>query len=217
MAESGVYNWCSFITLVILLSSAAPAPAEDKGYDGLIAPRASNPVDQDKKKPGYSGLIPGYVPDDSKNPLIKQPNTSGTFDAREVARSMDRDGDGTPDTPAAPVPLTVFEALNQPGDRFNGMLPQEYAFSDITDGIMKSVRDKGVPAEKYKENVEGAYKSLSDFASAMRQERDIPYSIYAKLGLPKLYADERRQGAEDALLHLEKALAELEEYRKQLN
>lgn len=217
-------------------TTAPPAP-DDTGYSGLLAPAPSANSNGQAPKPqepiGYSGIIPGYVGDNSASgsspPPEKQqpqmsttpgggqpatPKTSDDLKNMAAIHAQDLDGNGIPDDleKVGKVSEKVARTLGTPYERIENMLPTEYMAKQNIDQLMAGVRDNKVPPKARAENARKAHRSLETLADGLRFKKLVPDKTYRDMGLPDSFINEEKEGNEKALVRLNEALNELKEY-----
>jgi hypothetical protein len=213
-------------------SSAPDTTDTSSGYEGLLAPAPApasrgGAARQDKDEPpGYSGLIPGRVEDNAGGgPPAQMTSVPGTAQpiapksAEDIGvlstlHGIDRNGDGIPDDLMKPGQISrkTASALGKPHKRIDNMLPAEYAARKNIDQLMPGVRDKKISAAVRAERVRNTQERLATLANGLRQKKAVPDRIYKAMGVPDIFVQEEKEGADQALLRLDKALKELKEY-----
>ena len=179
-----------------------PAAAQHDGYEGLIPPSDSSgdPLPEMTPQPGYQQPPAPRTSDDLK--ILSLIHGEDEKDASDLLG------------PATELPPDVVAGLARPGRRIQGMLPEEYTAAKKIELLMGNIRNKKIPAADREKNIEKAYAELSAFADAMRSKKAIPDKIYLRMGLPESNIREKKEAADSALQRLEKALNEIEGYRK---
>lgn len=216
--------------------SVAPAQ-QGGGYSGLIAA----PPDRTGRKPepeGYAGVIQGRIAQPSQShaktgtrvKTAPTPNL-GSTQARSLAKfkelksandlhgmslfyGLDKNMDGIPDALKQPavIPADLAKAMNKPTQRIENMLPTEFAMKKSIDAVMAMVGNKSLSKEVRLEQAKNGYDNLSQLMTGLRSKRAIPDTIYKKMGLSDVYINEQKEGIDAALIRLDKATKDLEQY-----
>ena len=204
--------------------TADPSPV----YEGLLAPPPAAPASRSGKgggalvkeePPGYSGVIPGYVggrPGGGKLPAEDKPlqvtATPGLDKFLPSKTSADLKAPSVILEKPGRVSAKMARTLAKPSARINDMLPMEYVARETIDQLMPGVRDKKLPAAVRAENIRQAHARLATLADGLRYRKMVPDKTYREMGLPDVFIKEEREGADKALLRLNRALTELKEY-----
>jgi hypothetical protein len=214
--------------------STAPAQAGG-GYSGLIAPPPDGTGRQQEPE-GYAGVIQGRVaqppqshtrtstkaratPTLGSTPTrslakFKEPKSANDLHGMSLFYGLDKNMDGIPDALKQPavIPADLAKAMNKPTQRIENMLPTEFAMKKSIDAVMAMVGNKSLSKEARLEQAKNGYNNLSQLMTGLRSKRAIPDTIYKKMGLSDAYISEEKEGIDAALIRLDKATKDLEQY-----
>lgn len=104
------------------------------------------------------------------------------------------------------MPPGTFETLSHPQNRIDGMLPTEFAIKRMIDTTMSIVNNPQLTADQRHAQAQAAIDRLSRMADGMRITKNIPMSIYEKMGAPEVYVQQELEGSTKALDRLNEAL-----------
>lgn len=177
--------------------------------DMMAVPGKASPVRPQQPGKTYPGT---YTPVPSQQPQMTSqyakidPKVRTAEDLRTLAMiySYDKNADGIPDEMAKnfKVPKEMAAFLDQPRARIDGMLPMESMIRDSIDAAMKEVKGRRQKPEETVDN-------LRKMREGLRAKRSIPDSVYKMMGLPATYVKEEREGIDNSLARIDRAIKQL--------
>lgn len=215
-----------------VLPPASSETADDHdsgGYDGVLAPVPKKGRQKQEAPAGYSGVVPGNVPEDTK----KTAEPAATVKPKPaITMAPGRESMTAPATsPETLKLLSMREAWNKKRERkgtenavvrsngkeklsrIQNMAPMEYMVDKKIQRLLQPVADKKLSAAQRSANAKKAYEELLRLAEGLRHQKAVPDSVYQKIGLSDSYIQDKKVTTQNALDRLDTALQMLKKYQ----
>lgn len=213
------YRFLTLLTIMTIMTGTAGLAAA-QGYAGVIAEDPDQAAGKTQEALGYNGVISGVAPQSAPAPTVEQqvsPNPATAHvpitNAAQLEEQVRMNNSVREAKDMMKPSKEEWQGLGKQA-RVEGLLPNAVSTKTVVDSYMEMVSNPKLTPDKKIEYGRLVYKQLVSMNEALQIKKSIPDEMYQQMGLPQSYLNDEKEGNQQSLNIVQKALDSVRQYRQ---